>query len=795
MACSAIFVCVLTLFTTVASETSSADARALVDELCVPKYKDVEIDREKSRKTLTASAGGSDILGNAIREANTTDDIYENIGQSLTPGFLLGKAFPFVLFFVMIFVYGICCWTCCPFCRCCRVGAGGEKETPFFVKLCILILFLAIGLCCLILGSVVIAEHTKILDGFGITMCASSESLLTIVDGNSDGSFIGMQRVIDNLVEMGNTIETNSTFMQKLDTLLRDTSPITDSLVQLSGTVSLLETAMNADHNKQPGNTVGELLHSCSLCEEVVKAVEPVIQEIDGSVAKQLSKAREEVERQLTGEIRSDLRKQVEDVSEPLKALQSGMLKVFEGFSGDDVTQARNSAESLARTAAICGITLFLAVVCCGLCSSSVFLIKEKRADTASGNPYSVAVPFCACSSWCLGFYVTFFGFLFGGIFIALTVPTSSVCITLDNLNKEFVTNVAKLADMEEAASKNVANLVDNCINVDGQAGEMTDFMTLVYNGSEIGVREYFTKKIEKPMLDRFSDINTAGVAFSNNSDVQALRKTLRDNPIGAFYLPMRDIAVDDRFKAWFGVHASTAFLTTVHCVNHTVSGQELLGVEELDKELQNYGTATVPLDCGKQTECIPGDIVCTAGTQYRALKTNLRAATNFRCDVFVGQNGQDCDVFSMGGAPTFANDCLQGQAGNKTLSPKEKRCNFAEWSEYVKRFDDRLEKTFARVDFAVAQLQDKISKSLRELVDENIFARIRTMMDGTNCGFMDRGFAGIIDGLCFNSITTVKLVGNAMVGGSILMIITIILAYGLWRRSIDNSNAWEKAN
>lgn len=66
-------------------------------------------------------------------------------------------------------------------------------------------------------------------------------------------------------------------------------------------------------------------------------------------------------------------------------------------------------------------------------------------------------------------------------------------------------------------------------------------------------------------------------------------------------------------------------------------------------------------------------------------------------------------------------------------------------------------------------------------------------VVDGVSCKFLGNNWRGMIDGLCFQAVSGLATVGDRFVLNAILTIFLMIVSYGLWRRSYDNVNAFNK--
>jgi len=229
-------------------------------------------------------------------------------------------------------------------------------------------------------------------------------------------------------------------------------------------------------------------------------------------------------------------------------------------------------------------------------------------------------------------------------------------------------------------------------------------------------------------------------------------------------------------------------------------AGQKIPGMKTWSSRLTKYGYTNMG-DCTPRFTCTAtstsDQAVCTAAKNFLALQNSMHILGQFRCDLFKEPNGPGvCDPANMlhDADGSWTGSCVKQvcTAGSCTitLERKEINCNFDEFVVYVNKYADRITTVFARVDDTVPLVEEKIKTGLKGWMDQNFLDPIRDLVEESGCGFLMNLWREMVSGLCYQGWWGLKAIGVSYVSMAALCVIMILLAYCIWRRQIDNSNA-----
>merc|ERR1712232_248509 len=114
-------------------------------------------------------------------------------------------------------------------------------------------------------------------------------------------------------------------------------------------------------------------------------------------------------------------------------------------------------------------------------------------------------------------------------------------------------------------------------------------------------------------------------------------------------------------------------------------------------------------------------------------------------------------------------------------------------FADYIQKWHDRLTIVSTRLDNTVPQVNDKILKGLKNLVNEEITFKVINMCDRTECHFLKKAYKDFVAGLCYKGVVGFRFVARAYVGNGIVCILFVLLMYCMWRHAVDNRNAWKQ--
>eukprot|EP00929_Paragymnodinium_shiwhaense_P032229 TRINITY_DN17902_c0_g1_i1.p1 TRINITY_DN17902_c0_g1~~TRINITY_DN17902_c0_g1_i1.p1 ORF type:complete len:835 (+),score=197.17 TRINITY_DN17902_c0_g1_i1:54-2558(+) len=788
------------------AKEAQADMCSASSELMTPEL------RAERREMVVAAAGGEDLFYTALKNANDT----EALGREIDASKIAGRGLPLVFSLLLLPIWLICCWTAWPCCRCCRMCAGKERKTPIWIRggFCVLIGLVAVLM--VIFGLAALQGHTQGMDGLYTTSCTSSELLeATLYGQNSSTPFIGFNPLLDDVAELRGSLNSDSEFIQEVTGLLSSTQGITDAVAIASGHMKLLRTVLSEEVNKAPyTSTPGDLYHNCELCDKLPEFLNPAVEALDGSLGKALAAAREQVDRQLQGPTRVSLQDQLDETIAPVNETKTTIRDSFK-FTVDKDTYTTFVDVMKGPVRLLVLLITFLAFVLslCGLLVATCWVCRDKSSEEREGvNPYYKSLHRMACCTWCSGFCVVFFALFIGGITVACVFFMSNLCVLMDTIDgaklKEIMPSISPGTDINSPAFSTSLNVLDQCFLTQSQVP--VNVMDLVNvtgeNGTSLSFRSKFDGEVKKNIDDRFAEVasrmNAGNGSLASNTQFGRLLDILGNNPLDAMYIvDSQRLLADATYSALSGDADLSPLVPRValacNDVNLTddvpapLGGATMLGIDRFDAAMATKGIAAPSVrTCGKPVVCSsPTDAACTAGNAYLGLKNTIRDGT-FKCGAFVSPTDAmaECDPFTA--ANPF--DCLFTAAdGSRYLEEKVKDCTWSEWVQYVATFQQRIQADLQRIDNTSASVQTQITSGLQTSVSTHLLTPIHDMVSKVNCNFMADAYAGVIDGMCYQGVPGLRMIGYSYVACGVFGILLIIAVYAIWRRTIDNVNAW----
>eukprot|EP00929_Paragymnodinium_shiwhaense_P060015 TRINITY_DN3000_c0_g1_i1.p1 TRINITY_DN3000_c0_g1~~TRINITY_DN3000_c0_g1_i1.p1 ORF type:complete len:846 (+),score=247.23 TRINITY_DN3000_c0_g1_i1:107-2644(+) len=785
---------------------------------------DLEEEREDRREALLDAVGGDNIIRTVLEESKTPDETGTKFAEHATTGWLISKAGPLILFFLMLVVYFLCCWTAWPCCKCIRVCAKERKSNMivFFVSL-ILVCGVALG----IIGSsgAAVAGHHSVADGFHNMGCAVSRLLDYTLNGVDNPQFIGMLPMLRTFEKLDGLLDDGSAFVTDVNTMMDNTKTMDLAVTGTAETLGLLSATLSNAANLNPSAGGSSLFHKCEFCEKVSEAVTPVKAELESGAGASLNGARNEVKSQLQGDAKTDLQSTLQAAAQPIMMVKNMFIDTFGGLVGPDLEDLQASVAGPAVEFAI------VLVLLCGLALSafamlafiSYFLCTAKRktevqeADKPERNPYSKIPIRLALCTWCCGFYLVFFALLLGGILTMITVPMSGLCLIMDDISSTTLKAMGGGLGMNMSAGADdmdmVLDIIDNCFaagSASGNANLLDIVKTTDANGTKSSLRKEIVESVKDQIKGQFAEASSKmtsgnGTALATSDGVVKLRAMLKDNDVRVMIVPTQELIGSSTYNPLAG-SSNTALknfgITSTNCADATPAGisgatQAVQGISTFDTALATLGSSVVANvdSCAKNVVCAPGanNAICQAGNSYIDLKQSLRNTAVYRCDLFENPNNpaQYCDPKDM--AADYTNDCMTKTNGDVVpLKVKAKSCTLAEFVTYVQEYDLRLKKVFERLDTTVASVGPQITGNLQSLVDQYILQEIDTVADGAGCGFLGLTYRAMVDGFCFQGVYGLVSIAGAYVATAVLVLILIVVMYILWRISADNYNKWQ---
>mmetsp|Transcript_86123 Transcript_86123/g.184484 ORF Transcript_86123/g.184484 Transcript_86123/m.184484 type:complete len:866 (+) Transcript_86123:181-2778(+) len=799
------------------------DANAAILERCEGGFKG-DLDREDERKALLDGVGSDNIIMQILTKAKDQDDLQTVAQEELTPMWLFFKAAPLLMTFLLIIVWAICCWTACPlkyFCKCCRC-CSKERPSSRMVKFIALAILGAQIWGIIIAASMAFEGYNKATDGFANLGCTSAKMLNTTLQGKAHPFFLGFLPMLEKFDSLADNFLNDSAFLVEVDASLSNTKAINDAVAVAAGTLTVLKDMMNLQANVRPTYNGADLMHNCSFCLELAHgALQPAIDALDGGIGTALAGARSEVDAQLTYPKRMELRKTIKDASAPLAELKNSVRDTFTFFISDDFEQF---AEHIDGTQPTLQIALSIIIVMafllatCGTFSLGCCIFREKTSSLAAQgkNPYNPWIHRCSCCTWCCGFFYAMLAFFVGGLMVVIVVPTSGICLIMDDMDSAMLESMAPALGLNMTGDDGVmmADMVDTCFNpVDpyGPTNMMDIFFTVNDTGHKETMRDVVVKQTKDAVDTAFQSIDTKSgddPSLSGSTSITTLRSVISGNPVDAMLVAIPTMMQSDPNLADMtkdsrgGSGISLGFSASAACADHTVtagmgsmSGTVVKGVDSFETALGFYGSLNNDGSgsCAQTSTCnntpsADASSACAAANKYIQKKRELMDQATFRCDLFFmpGSATTECDP-DTSLTPTT---CLWADG---TMHVKQKTCTLAQFTAYVRRFDQRIDRVFTNLDASVSATQSAISTDMRATMTTYMLDPIEEIADGMTCGFIALLYQEMIDALCYQGVSGLRDISRSYVGCAIVSLTMIMLMYAVWRRSIDNGNHWER--
>jgi len=759
-------------------------------------------DRAKAREQLEDAAAGN-ILLELMTAADNNAELVDSLAAEL-PGKLIAIATPLIMFFLIFAIYIlICCWTACPCCKCCRC-CRGKRNIPFIVKLVFLLVIGGVVLALVILSSLSTRGYSRAVEGFDVTNCAAARMVNATFQGQSDPYFLGLIPVLNIFDELEGSLAENSQFINDLRGILLDTQDITDSVTVATATLDMLSAMLSDSRNTLPTNT----LHECAACGPLASTLSDVSSAVSSGTAAALSAARVEVDNQLSGSSLVSLRSSLSTATAPLVELKTTIKSSFTPFVEDTLMETLSDQMNANGTvASVFMIGLALAIAACAIIAVLVWMCCDKRRSDDSGEPVSSPWTYrCACCTWCCGCYYTMLAFFLGGILLILAVPLSSMCLIMEDINSQMITDISGALEIEIAGPTGdmMGAMIDQCIQNSTANPRLLDLITIEENGNQVTMYNKLVVQTQAQITTQFDQLGSAPSSnLASSTEVTKLTQMLRDVPLDAMMYPLQSIGSNPDYQPMGGnTNLAPYFASSASCSSFTIpTGYSLPQEGTTTDGIFDFATAVSvegyggildysPATCAKQVVCTgltaPNAQYCAATARFMDLKQDLRSQNRFTCRRF-RQSGSVCDVINMAqSGSTWISDCLGA-------TEEEYGCSLADFVTLVQDYDQRLTNVFNRLDTATTQSFTKIQTNLKTLLDQYFLSKITTIGNGVTCGFMGETYKGVIDGMCYGGVWGVQAVSSSYAACAVVTLLLVIIMYILWRLSLDNVAADQK--
>ncbi|CAK0808588.1 unnamed protein product [Prorocentrum cordatum] len=377
---------------------------------------------------------------------------------------------------------------------------------------------------------------------------------------------------------------------------------------------------------------------------------------------------------------------------------------------------------------------------------------------------------------------------------VVLSVVMSSVCLPLDELSGQLLDDIMPALDLTTTGDDldMMRDMIDGCFSqLNDEDAILMEILFTRENGTKVNMSAKIKGQSTDLMKAKFATLDeklATGAKMMEDQNLLDLLSLIEDNPADALIIGPADLSVSDVQNALPSAYVNlvgdprtpdstsvkVGAFSSLACDNHTFAGTVFYGLETLKTNMMFGDSAAVvtatspatsctgqvdcssvswPSECGSalSAERIACEAACAAANDLMTLKASIVDANTYRCDIFQDDaDGNPCDVLNMAGDATngYTNDCLLGGASSVTRLAVT--CTLAEYTTYVRQWEQRLANVFTRVDDVLDAKQGQISVNLKDLVDEYITTPVESIVEGSSCKFLKTAYGDLITGLCF---------------------------------------------
>jgi len=615
------------------------------------------------------------------------------------------------------------------------------------------------------------------LEGFDNIACESAELIETALHGK--GTFIGLLPALTNLQNMDNALVSNSPLVvdaRKYSTDAQDLSVAVFNartlLQAMNEFINKTEDAFSTTRASTVGDS-GDIHRQCQICTELRSKMFSVTDAFNASLAASMAGFRDIVHAAFT-------QTGLEAQQKVIRASGDGMVKmknILVDKVGVFTRPGENPLDQL-KGFPIAVIALFLGAylsLLCACCGTSCLVVREKTRS----NAYSTAPHRFAGLSWTCALLVVMPCLILGGMLDGLSLPLAAVCFIADDLNGQMLTDMAPAFGLNMSSTDGVTNrnLVEYCVNPKNKSTDanVLDLMMVKDdNGDMVSWRENSLTGDAVAMKNAVARVRAAGdnTAMATDSAVVQVKSYIRDHPVAAGITP------EDTIGTWLTqMHASQDWsvlgTTSLACNDVTLNGTTIAGVSAFVAvcDAQCTGTASGDTLCGNTLKTYSGSAICIEANKYLATVKHIHTDASFF----------SCPVFKRGGAACSPSEVC--------TSYTMQACSFDQWKQDYSDFKDRINTIMAAVDTELDNHQGTIDDDLIPIVESKLVTPQDEISSGATCGFVAPAWQGVVDGLCYQSVFGMRIIGKGYLLASYFLIMFAIWMYMVWRFTIDNVN------
>lgn len=768
------------------------------------------------RQSLIASLGGKNVAHEVLKESTSPEDVGNVFMENYGVGWLISKGAAVLMAFLTL----VSCLLFClgSVCRCCAYERPTRRKLKLYVAIVIGAVLFGLIICTFQSLNAYWTTH----DGLHNMQCTGVRLLDTSLRGEKaeDGTYKGLLPILEEFQKAENTLQQGSQFMHGLDAVLRITDDIKKSVAVVSHTVQLLKDMMK--HNENLKTAAGQdLLHECRLCKVIGKKLDDAITAFHDSPAYQLAGARSAMETQLSEPEKEKMKEELRNSAKKLVALKNTSINLVshmleEGGTVKKMKEQEDLIGGLTLAAVVLGTLSAVILSACAGVSIYSFTFHEfiPEKEEQNENPYNHKIHKYAHSTWCWGFCYMFWTFLIAGLIFVVSAPVSSLCVLLDDLDSNLMRDIAPGMGMDlEGDAAAVPAVVDRCFKPGGDAVDayFLDILYTTEDGRKVTARDKIDR-YSRSVASKFAVItqnsDRPAPPLAGSREMQPVLRLLAFDRLDATLtgVPSKLNSNDAYADAGIPKAGLTQVLkSSIACEDLVLDsdmasspGETIPGIKSLVTKMKSFGPESPGTGCAKKVTCSGGGFTehaCKAANRYIDLKQEARSSSRFRCDLFESpSDSRDCDPLNMKSehlfeTVTWTGDCLDSDG---TMKRKQKTCSLAEFSAYVKKFEQRLRKVLQRLDEQMELEVPSVSSSMYMLLNNHVLKRSKFIANGVTCKFFAKYYQELINGVCYQSVYGLRGIAKSYVWCAILAALLVLSMYAVWCRSKGNIENWK---
>lgn len=779
------------------------------------------VDEESGKSTILKLLGDSDVAKTVFSKAKTPEEVSDVFMEEYGVNWFVGRAMAIIMALVTLVFCGLFCLF--SLCRCCAYERPTKPALKKYAAIVIGVVLFGLLICTI----QTLSGYFSVNNGMYNVQCTSVRLFDTILRGEpvGSGSFRGLLPVLEEFQKAENTLEHGSQFMLGMENVLHMTDSINRSATLVHGSLLLLQDMMK--QNKDVSSAAGkDLFHECQFCTKLGESLEKALGAFGQSAAGKLAVARDEIKAKASEEEKAKIKASLQKSAEELVELKTSVIDMTkEMLSDDGGLKKLKEKEGLIGYLTLLGVLIVtVCAIVLGACAGvSVYRFTFHEMDAEKEeqgvNPYNPQIHKYAHTTWCCGFCYIVTALTVAGLIFCVATPAGSMCLLMDDLDGETLKQIAPGLgmDLTDPSKANAPEMVDKCFHPtksDAVDTYLLDIIFTTHEGRKASAREHIQRAMKDGILSRFASLTEGSDQPAPPIADSAEQKALK--PFFAFSdLEKMVVGADAKLRneddyADMGIPKAglADFMSSsISCADYSIpgdlnggqSGKSNYGIDSLSKKLQTMGTAGAGGPCSGKVTCTPGgytEHACKAANRYIDLKATVQSSASFRCDFFAMPKdpSKECDPQHMTSeegldGTIWSNDCLTDEGA---LNRKQKTCTMAEFTTYVKGFDQRLQKLLKRLDDQMQMDQPAIGSAVSMLMQRHVLDRTDFVSNGVTCKFFSKYYQELINGGCYQGVVGMRSIAKSYVWCAVLAFLLVLSMYAVWCRSKGNIENWK---